>query len=217
MTDDLAADAAGPAPRRVGAAALQAMAHPLRVRLFDELSAFGPATASQLARRTGESSGATSYHLRQLARHGFVEEVPDRGNGRDRWWRAVPGGFDLGGDEYLRSGSAAERQAVELLLREWSRGRNDRVLHWLSTTTRWPQEWVQASLDSTAHLRLRADELAELTTELHAVVRRWVEQQRGREDDDLTDIEIQINAFPLEPRDPGTPGPPPAGRPEELP
>jgi DNA-binding transcriptional ArsR family regulator len=191
-----------PQARRLDPKALHAMAHPLRVRLFDELAAFGPATASSLARRTGESSGATSYHLRQLARHGFIEEVPDRGNGRDRWWRLVPGGLELGGDEYLRSGSPAEREAANLLLREWSRGRSERLQHWLSSTTRWPVEWVQASMDSTGHLRLRADELAELTHELHALVTRWIEAKRGREDDDLTDVEIQINTFPLEPRNP---------------
>jgi DNA-binding transcriptional ArsR family regulator len=44
-------------------------------------------TASQLARRLGETSGATSYHLRVLAKHGLIEEDVERGNGRDRWWR----------------------------------------------------------------------------------------------------------------------------------
>ena len=46
-----------------------------------------PATASILARRLNESTGATSYHLRELARHGFIEEVPDRGTARERWWQ----------------------------------------------------------------------------------------------------------------------------------
>jgi hypothetical protein len=36
-----------------------------------------------------EDSGGASYHLRELARYGFVEEVPDRARGRERWWRAV--------------------------------------------------------------------------------------------------------------------------------
>jgi hypothetical protein len=30
-----------------------------------------------------------SYHLRVLAEHGFIVEDADRGNGRDRWWRAL--------------------------------------------------------------------------------------------------------------------------------
>jgi DNA-binding transcriptional ArsR family regulator len=69
-------------PRR-----LRGLVHPIRIRLLWLLEADGPATASQLGRRIGQSSGVTSYHLRILADLGFVEEDVDRGNGRDRWWR----------------------------------------------------------------------------------------------------------------------------------
>lgn len=69
-------------PRR-----LRGLVHPLRVRLLHLLETDGPATASQLGRRIGESSGTTSYHLRILADLGFVEDDPEHGNGRDRWWR----------------------------------------------------------------------------------------------------------------------------------
>src|SRR3712207_2472805 len=74
--------------KRLDARSLQALAHPLRMRLLGLLRVEGPATATQLAARVGESSGATSYHLRQLARHGFVEDEPARGNARERWWKA---------------------------------------------------------------------------------------------------------------------------------
>lgn len=63
-----------------------AMAHPLRLEILG-LLVEGPATASALARRLGESSGTTSYHLRVLARAGAVEEVPELGTRRERWWR----------------------------------------------------------------------------------------------------------------------------------
>ena len=62
---------------------LRGLAHPLRIRLRAELVEHGPATASQLAARVGQSSGATSYHLRQLAAYGFVAEAPGRGSGRE--------------------------------------------------------------------------------------------------------------------------------------
>jgi DNA-binding transcriptional ArsR family regulator len=62
--------------------------HPIRVRLLTLLQEDGPATASQLGRRVGHSSGVTSYHLRILAENGFVEEDTERGNGRDRYWRS---------------------------------------------------------------------------------------------------------------------------------
>ncbi|EST34186.1 hypothetical protein N566_18750 [Streptomycetaceae bacterium MP113-05] len=70
------------------AAALKALTHPLRIRLLGLLRQHGPATATELAERTGESSAATSYHLRVLARHDFVAEAEAR-DGRERRWRAV--------------------------------------------------------------------------------------------------------------------------------
>lgn len=76
-------------------ATLKALAQPRRQRMLQHLTVHGPATSATLARALGLNTGATSYHLRELARYGFVEEV-DRpaeagGHGRERWWRAVPG------------------------------------------------------------------------------------------------------------------------------
>ena len=67
---------------------LKALSHPVRMRILGLLRTLGPATASQVARRLDLNSGATSYHLRQLATHGFVEEAAELGNRRERWWRA---------------------------------------------------------------------------------------------------------------------------------
>lgn len=66
--------------------AIRALAHPLRLEMLDLLRFEGPSTATLLGQRLGESSGATSYHLRQLARYGFVEEASSEGK-RERWWR----------------------------------------------------------------------------------------------------------------------------------
>src|SRR3954465_449336 len=77
-----------PAVQVTDVRALRALAHPLRNRLLGQLRLNGPATASQLGRVVGESSGSTSYHLRQLAEYGFVEEVEGQGTARERWWRA---------------------------------------------------------------------------------------------------------------------------------
>ncbi|UJW85587.1 winged helix-turn-helix domain-containing protein [Devosia sp. SL43] len=68
--------------------ALKALTHPVRVRMLGLLRMEGPATATALAARLGLNSGDTSYHLRQLARHGFIEEDEGRGTRRDRWWKA---------------------------------------------------------------------------------------------------------------------------------
>src|SRR3546814_3464440 len=79
-------ESGGARPNRVlDAGALRALAHPLRVQIFDILSQYGPQTASTLAAMTGESSGATSYHLRALARQDLIREVDGRGTARERW------------------------------------------------------------------------------------------------------------------------------------
>ncbi|BBJ43426.1 hypothetical protein SSPO_061440 [Streptomyces antimycoticus] len=88
---------------------LRGLAHPLRMRLLTALREYGPATASQLAARLGESSGATSYHLRQLATYGFVEDDPERGKGRERWWKAAHRGTRWNADKFLAHPDPAVR------------------------------------------------------------------------------------------------------------
>ena len=77
------------ASRSLGAKEVRALAHPLRLRMLESL-ADAPATASMLARELGESSGATSYHLRALAAAGLILEDFDRRKGRERWWKRDP-------------------------------------------------------------------------------------------------------------------------------
>jgi DNA-binding transcriptional ArsR family regulator len=70
--------------------ALRVLAHPMRQRILRYLRRAGPATATTLARELGENSGIMSYHLRQLAEYGFLEDVAERGRGRERWWQVAP-------------------------------------------------------------------------------------------------------------------------------
>ena len=76
-------------PRRLlDLEALRLLAQPVRLRIQAQLR-HGPANATTLARALGESTGLTSHHLRQLAKHGFIEEVPELAHGRERWWRSA--------------------------------------------------------------------------------------------------------------------------------
>ena len=67
--------------------ALRALAHPLRVRIYDILSQYGPQTASSLAAKLGESTGSTSYHLRALAKQDLIREVKVLGDWAFMWSR----------------------------------------------------------------------------------------------------------------------------------
>lgn len=148
--------------------AMKALAHPLRAQLFNELAAHGPSTATALGVRVGESSGSTSYHLRQLARHGFVEELTDRGNGRERWWRRVPGAItsrvtadDSPSDVAVnRMMTTSFNDFAEQLIRQ-------AIAREQSTV---PLPWREASDLSAANLRLTAAEATELSDRIHEVI-----------------------------------------------
>src|SRR3954471_16842081 len=80
-------------------AALRALGHPTRLRILARLQLHGDSTATECAAEVGESASSCSYHLRTLAKHGFVEEVAS-GDGRERRWhaRVVSIDFDAGAD-----------------------------------------------------------------------------------------------------------------------
>lgn len=81
-----------PAGRANGdqSAIFRTLANPLRRRILSHLQQHQEANSTTLARALGESTGTTSYHLRQLAEQGFVAEIPEKSRGRERWWRALP-------------------------------------------------------------------------------------------------------------------------------
>jgi DNA-binding transcriptional ArsR family regulator len=59
---------------------MRALAHPARIEIVEYLNDTGAAvTATQCAGRVGLSPSATSYHLRELAKYGLVEQAPSRG------------------------------------------------------------------------------------------------------------------------------------------
>lgn len=184
--------------RRIEAAALRGLAHPLRVQLYDLLAAEGPSTATALGRQVGESSGVTSYHLRQLERHGFVEEDPGRGNRRERWWRVVTGSTALRGEDF--AGDPAMSEAFRLVDHEWQRARDRRRHAWLVTRESWPLEWRRAADQSVSQLGLTVSEAAELSAELQQVMLRWSERTADRTEADAPEgtrrVEVQVSVFP---------------------
>ena len=172
------------------ASALKALAHPVRLRLLGLLRLDGPATASGLAGRLGLNSGATSYHLRHLERHGFVLEEAALGNGRDRWWRAAHQSTRTAREEVTgeeREATDAFGQAIALLhTEEVQRAVEERPLL--------PEEWRVASTLSDWHLRLTADRARELTDTIDRLVSSWEEDPV--EDAASQPFVVIVHAFP---------------------
>ena len=163
--------------RRLDPRSLRALAHPLRMRLMAALQEHGPATASGLADRLGESSGATSYHLRQLAAHGFVEDDPERGTARERWWKAVHRGTRVDRfDDFLQHPSPEVRGALNTFMHQVAADHADQIGTWLGTLHEWQEPWRTTGDMSSFTLRLTPELAAELDREVHAVI----ESYRGR-------------------------------------
>ena len=178
--------------RRIGVEALKALAHPLRVRIFSELTSLGPATASTLAARLGESSGSTSYHLRQLEKHGYVREDPERGNGRDRWWERVPGPIELA--DAVFDAAPGAREAGDLVEREFIDNENRRFAAYWAARSGEPEEWVRATQTGSAALRLTPAELEELGAEVWAVFERWRQREPA---EGARRVDLQFRGFPV--------------------
>jgi DNA-binding transcriptional ArsR family regulator len=155
---------------------LRALAHPLRVRLLGLLRLDGPSTASRLAEKVGESSGSTSYHLRQLAQYGFVAEVQGRGNRRERWWQAEHLMTDWEPDELIEQPGGLEaheqmqRLQIEVLGRE--------LRAWAERGREHGRDWAAAAGLSDYVLRLTPAETRQLLGEVHAVLDRWSQTHR---------------------------------------
>lgn len=180
----------------LGMPALRALAHPLRVEIMNELSDFGAATASMLAERLGESSGSTSYHLRQLAKHEIIVEDEERGSGRERWWKMAPGGVTIGSEETL--GTPAGREANELISLGWQQNNERRLSSFLRRGLEtFGYEWVDASSLSTAHLELTREQLAELGREFLALSDRLRAKWKTEPEEGRKRVQVQFNAFPL--------------------
>ncbi len=145
---------------------LRGLVHPLRVRMLAILREDGPATATMLAQRLGESSGATSYHLRQLAEFGFIVEDARQGPGRQRWWRAAHRStwFDTAADSLEETGLLG----VEYL-RNVARGAAARMDGWVDALPSVPPEWRDAGTMSDYRLALTPDQARALIGQLEAI------------------------------------------------
>ncbi|MET9966781.1 helix-turn-helix domain-containing protein [Streptomyces sp. NPDC006356] len=178
------------------ARSLRGLAHPLRMQLLDALRLGGPATASQLAERLGESSGATSYHLRQLAAHGFVEDDPERGKGRERWWKAAVQGLRFD-DALLRDPSPDVRGAADLYLHEVATQQTRELSTWLGTREEWSDAWNRSMDMSSMTLRLTPQLATELAHKMHELVDSYRDRPDVEDAPEASTVRVQTRTFPL--------------------
>jgi DNA-binding transcriptional ArsR family regulator len=141
--------------------ALRAMAHPVRLQVLEILGAEGPLTATELGERIDESPANTSFHLRTLAKYGFVEEA-ERGKGRNRPWREVKRGLlvreeELHG-EARRAAIAMSGARRGMLFR--------RIERWAEERFSYSKRWQSVCFESEFNTRMTADELRRVSRQI---------------------------------------------------
>jgi DNA-binding transcriptional ArsR family regulator len=175
---------------------LKALAHPLRVQIVDTLSTYGCFTASGLAERLGESSGATSYHLRQLEKHGFVREVEGRGTSRERWWERVPGGLNIGSEE-ARS-TPAGRSAATLIWRQFRYAQDQLLTDFVERAHEvLPESWLDGASVSTMNTRLTPQQMRAFVRDFNKLVDKYVIPNKNQTAPGSRPFHIDFNAFPV--------------------
>jgi DNA-binding transcriptional ArsR family regulator len=179
-------------PRLTSPEALRALGHTTRLRILARLQLHGDSTATECAAEVGESASSCSYHLRTLAKHGFVEEVAS-GDGRERRWRAraVSIDFDAGAnaDEEFQVASAIARAA---LLELSDSNVRDYLTHERSLSPAWREAaaFLQTTVVATPA------ELEEITRRIQAVLAPYLRAARKRTPRGARFVHVSLRAVP---------------------
>jgi len=181
--------------RLTSATELRALSHPTRLALLELLDSEGPLTATEAGERLGESPANCSFHLRTLAKYGFVEEA-EGGRGRQRPWRITPEVQEVPEDELSAEAKVAAGAFLELL-----RDRDvERLRAWSATRQHYPQEWRSAANEMRLSVYLTADELHGLSKVIEDTLAPYMDRDSaGVRPAGSLPVSIGLHAIPLRP------------------
>jgi hypothetical protein len=138
----------------------------------------GPLTATQAAEMLGESSGSCSFHLRQLARYGLVEEAGG-GHGRAKPWRATARSTSWPSLPATPDAAAATQVLNRVIVDRYM----ELLYDWIEVRPSEPPEWQESEQLGDTILYLTAEELSQLGRDVEALAERYadrVEQPSSR-------------------------------------
>lgn len=175
---------------------LKAMAHPVRLTMLSRLRLDGPATATSLAAQLGLNSGATSYHLRQLAEAGLVVEDVTRGNKRDRWWKAAHESTETAPSD------VADPEEHALMMGAYhnvvAQQAAQQIVQAAAETPELPAEWADLAGASDWNLCLTTEQVRRVKDAVHAILSETVETSPKPQDapSDAVPFVFQFHSFP---------------------
>ncbi|MFC6018713.1 ArsR/SmtB family transcription factor [Plantactinospora solaniradicis] len=175
---------------------MRALAHPARLGIMEHLTSTGAAvTATECAEIVGLSPSAVSYHLRELAKFGLVEQAPSRGDARERLWRTSVGSW---GVEAGQDASPEARDAEATLIEVYAARDLQRVRDWVRRSRDEPKEWYDAATISGPVLMLTAEELTALNEAVRELTKPYRRRDRVDPPEGARPVMIHYAALPLE-------------------
>lgn len=173
---------------------MRALAHPARIAIWMHIALRGSATATECAEVAGLSPSACSYHLRTLARYGFVEE--DRASaadGRERPWRARLLAFTM---EDRPDTPAAGRVASRLLVENFRADAEEIRVRYLDRKSEYPADWQAAAGEMFSVAHVTPDELNELRAKVMEIMAPYVRLDPAERPPGALPVRVMLDLFP---------------------
>ena len=173
---------------------MRALAHPARIAIWAHLGLHGPATATECAQIAGLSPSACSYHLRTLARYGFVEEDPDSAaDGRERPWRARMLAFSI---DDVPGTPAATRVAGRLLVENLRAAAAENRARYLTRRSEYPADWQAAAGETFSAAHVTPDELDRMRAQVLEVMAPYIRLDPASRPAGALPVRITLDLFP---------------------
>ena len=173
---------------------MRALAHQARIAIWTHLGMRGPATATECAEIAGLSPSACSYHLRTLARYGFVEEDPaSAADGRERPWRARMLAFTIGDGPDV---PAATQVASQLLAENIRASAEEIRARFMARKSEYPADWQTAAGEVFSVAHVTPDELNELRAKVLDVMVPYVRLDRAERSPGALPVRVMLDLFP---------------------
>jgi DNA-binding transcriptional ArsR family regulator len=174
---------------------MRALTHPVRLALLEALALEGPLTATQAGELIGESPTTCSFHFRQLAKYGFVEEA-GIGPGRQRHWKRVDIWMNFSDTNDDPEANVAAK-GLERLLTERAFAR---IRRFYDTKANLPKVWQEASDSTQAMIVVTPEELREVNTQLLTILQSFHPrlENHSLRPEGAVPVELLVFAFPVQ-------------------
>ena len=172
--------------------AMRALAHPVRMSLLELLRDRQTLTATQAAEQLGETPANCAFHLRTLAKYGFVQEAGG-GRGRERPWRNATRRIKIGSAQPDPQAAIAAQALGEMWRERWFERAREAFAAPL------PLDWERARTFTIGQCYLTPEELKRAGDEVVEVLARYLNRadDPDQRPEGASPVELSFSGYPM--------------------